>query len=452
MLNIGKQSIVNEIKVNELKTLTYVGKLTRRKTLPRILIALAIVIVLFLFLPWTQNIRSSGAVTALKPEQRPQAINAVIAGKIDKWYVREGDFVQKGDTIVYITEIKEQYFDPNLIQNLSKQIQNKQSGIGSYTSKIGALSSQIMALQNAQVIKLEQARNKVLQADFKIKIDSADFTNATIAHQIAEQQFQRMKEMYDKGLKSLTDLETRSLKLQETLAKKVSAQNKFENTKNEYTNAQIELSSINADYNEKISKVQSDQATAFGAMYDAEADVTKMYNQLANYNIRNKFYYITAAQNGFITKAVKFGIGEVVKEGEELITIMPSDFELAVETYVNPIDLPLVSIGTAVRVQFDGWPAIVFSGWPTISYGAYGGVVVSMDKFVSPNGKYRILVAADPKEHAWPNALQLGAATQSLMMLKNVPVWYEIWRQLNAFPPDYYVSQAKNTKTENSKK
>ena len=89
MLNIGKQSILNEIKVNELKTLTYVGKLTRRKTLPRILIALAIVIVLFLFLPWTQNIRSSGAVTALKPEQRPQAINAVIAGKIDKWYVRE---------------------------------------------------------------------------------------------------------------------------------------------------------------------------------------------------------------------------------------------------------------------------------------------------------------------------------------------------------------------------
>jgi hypothetical protein len=22
--------------------------------------------------------------------------------------------------------------------------------------------------------------------------------------------------------------------------------------------------------------------------------------------------------------------------------------------------------------------------------------------------------------------------------LNNVPVWYEIWRQFNSFPPDYY--------------
>lgn len=452
MLNIGKQSIISEIKINEFDSLAFVSLLTRSKALPRVLILLSLILILFLFFPWTQNIRSVGAVTALKPEQRPQSINAIIAGRIEKWYVREGDFVQKGDTIVYITEIKEQYIDPNLIQNLNKQIQNKQSGISSYTSKIGALSSQIMALQKAQVIKLEQARNKLLQAEYKIKIDSADYINAIVAHQTAELQLQRMKEMYDKGLKSLTDLETRNLKLQETLAKKVSAQNKFENTKNEYNNAEIELSSINADYNEKISKVQSDQATAFGAMYDAEADVTKMYNQLANYNIRNKFYYITAAQNGHITKAVKYGIGEVVKEGEALITIMPADFELAVETYVNPIDLPLVSIGTKVRLQFDGWPAIVFSGWPTVSYGTYGGVVVSMDKFVSPNGKYRVLVAADPADHAWPSALQLGAASQSLMMLNNVPVWYELWRQLNAFPPDYYISNENNKTTPSPKK
>ena len=41
---------------------------------------------------------------------------------------------------------------------------------------------------------------------------------------------------------------------------------------------------------------------------------------------------------------------------------MPADYDLAVETYVRPIDLPLVHIGERVRVQFDGWPPIVFSG------------------------------------------------------------------------------------------
>jgi hypothetical protein len=28
------------------------------------------------------------------------------------------------------------------------------------------------------------------------------------------------------------------------------------------------------------------------------------------------------------------------------------------------------------------------------------------------------------------------------MLLNDVPVWYEIWRQLNGFPPEYYEPTA----------
>jgi multidrug resistance efflux pump len=103
--------------------------------------------------------------------------------------------------------------------------------------------------------------------------------------------------------------------------------------------------------------------------YDTEAQVNKLKNQYANYSIRNDLYYIRAAQNGYINRALQAGIGETIKEGTPIATVMPSEYDIAVETYVNPLDLPLISKGAKIRIWFDGWPTIVFSGWPDMSYG-----------------------------------------------------------------------------------
>ena len=164
-------------------------------------------------------------------------------------------------------------------------------------------------------------------------------------------------------------------------------------------------------------------------------------------------YYITAPQNGYITKAIKSGIGEMVKQGEQLVSIMPSNFELAVEIFVEPIDLPLLSVGSHVRFVFDGWPSIVFSGWPNASYGTFGGNVVAIDNFTSKNGKYRVLVAKDEKDLAWPKQLRVGSGAEAMALLNNVPVWYELWRNLNGFPPEYYHQEVEdNSKTAKDEK
>ena len=70
--------------------------------------------VITLFLPWTQNIKTTGTVTTLYQEQRPQLLNSPIPGRITKWHVKNGDFVKKGDTILQLSEIKEDYMDPCL--------------------------------------------------------------------------------------------------------------------------------------------------------------------------------------------------------------------------------------------------------------------------------------------------------------------------------------------------
>jgi len=163
--------------------------------------------------------------------------------------------------------------------------------------------------------------------------------------------------------------------------------------------------------------------------------------------MRKDLYYVKAPQDGYINKAIKAGIGETFKEGEKLVNIMPSNYELAVETYVKPIDLPLLHTGEKVRVRFDGWPAIVFSGWPNVSYGTYGAKVVAIENFSSANGKYRVLLAPDEEDYAWPEALRVGSGANTLALLEDVPIWYEIWRHLNGFPPNYYTPQTEKSES-----
>jgi len=124
---------------------------------------------------------------------------------------------------------------------------------------------------------------------------------------------------------------------------------------------------------------------------------------------------------------------------------------MAVETFVDPIDLPLIHLGKKVRIQFDGWLVIVFSGWPNVSYGTYGGKVVAMETFISNNGKYRILLAPDPDDHPWPKEIRVGSGAKTLALLDDVPIWFELWRQLSGFPPNYYQPNSQLSKKENKK-
>jgi hypothetical protein len=110
--------------------------------------------------------------------------------------------------------------------------------------------------------------------------------------------------------------------------------------------------------------------------------------------------------------------------------------------FVRPLDLPLLAAGQKVRFLFDGFPAIVFSGWPQASSGTFGGVIVAVESNVSVNGKFRVLVKEDTNDKPWPKQLKIGAGAQGIALLKDVPVWYELWRNINGFPPDYYKPSA----------
>ena len=448
MLNISQNQLNKTVDIKNSKSGQRVFHGRYYKYFNRFLGAFAIVGIIILFLPWTQTITGRGNVTTLTPEQRPQTIQSPIPGRIEKWYVREGDFVSKGDTIIRISEIKSEYFDPNLVERTEQQRDAKAQSVGSYAEKVKALDRQINALINERSLKLEQAKNKLTQARLKVKSDSIDLEAANTNKSIAQRQYDRTVTLQEEGFKATKDVEDKRLKLQETEAKLISQENKLLASKNEVINAQVELSRLGAEYADKISKAQSDKFTAQSSQFDTEAQVSKLENEFSNYQIRNELRFIKAPYDGYINKALRGGIGQTFKEGEALVGIMPAQADLAVETYVAPIDLPLIHLGEKVRVQFDGWPAIVFSGWPNVSYGTYGAKVVAVENFISANGKFRGLLAPDEEDHKWPEEIRAGSGAYTMALLEDVPIWFELWRQLNGFPPNYYQPEASNSNSE----
>ena len=231
--------------------------------------------------------------------------------------------------------------------------------------------------------------------------------------------------------------------LQKALAAETEKLNKFQNTRQDLVIAQIEINSVGQETTEKVLKARGEQASARSEMAGTSAEVAKLENQVANYTIRGSQRWLIAPQNGQVVNAVKAGLNEIVKEGEMIVQVIPEKVNYAVELFIKPNDLVLVDTGQKVRFIFDGFPAVVFSGWPENSYGSFGGKVLAIETNRNDNGLFRVVVGEDKDDRPWPKDLKLGTGAVGFALLKDVPIWYELWRNINGFPADYYKSATK---------
>jgi multidrug resistance efflux pump len=401
------------------------------------------VLVFILFVPWTQNINTSGIVTTQFQEQRPQQINSIIPGKIIKWWVKEGDFVQKGDTIVELADTKDDYLDPRLIERTNDQLIAKKQKVDFYDSKITNIKGQIVAIEEGFKLKESAIRNKIQQLERNILIDSAELSAAKIDLEVGTNQYNRAGKMLNDGIISLVDYERRTQSFNKAKAGFQEKQQKFLNTKQDVLIARIELNTLKQDVNDKLFKLKGDIANSNTEKSTVIAEVAKNENELSNYRIRGGQKWLVAPQTGQIIKAKKAGINEIVKEGEMIVEIVPNSFKYAVELFVKPMDLALINKGQDVRLQFDGYPAIVFSGWPNSSYGTFAGKISAIETNRNENGQFRVLIIPDMSVKNWPSNLKIGTGAQGFALLNDVPIWYELWRQLNGFPPDFYTLEVK---------
>lgn len=400
----------------------------RHRPVVRWISGILIVVLLSLFLPWQQNVRGEGVLSAIRPQDRPQTLNTAIAGLIAEWYVAEGQFVTKGTPLVRISEVKEKFLDPQYVQRLAEQVAGKQASLREKRNKVVALDSLIAALERGQVLSYEKAVNKV-------RLYEAAYQAALVDSTVEADRFRRREALFAQGLSSRTEFEANQLRFQQAAAKLVEK-------RQELQNARIERDAVAVEYGEKLAKARSDRNATAAEVGEAETELAKLRNEYESMRLRNEFYVIRAPQDGYVVRAVKQGVGEAVKEGDAIAIVQPAAPQLAVELYVKAMDVPLLHRGAPVRLQFDGWPALVFSGWPGVSVGTFGGRVAVVDLVGGKDGKYRVLVTPDSADAAWPPQLRVGSGVYGWALLNTVPVWFELWRQVNGFPPQYVAPLA----------
>ncbi len=385
------------------------------------LLAILVVIVIVAFLPWQQNVQGGGQVTALKPEERPQQAVAAVGGRIAKWFIEEGQSVKAGDPIVALSEVKEAYLDPLTLERLGQQLDGKRLAVQEKGAKAEALAVQARALDSAWRFARIRADNRITQF-------TASLGAAQLEDSLAQVQVQRTDNLVRAGLRSQLELEQARQRAQRAHALALEQEAAL-------GTARADRAGVDADYTEKIAKVDGDRRATLAEVAEGNAEIAKLATGESNLEERQGLLVVRAPRDGIVVQALRAGIGEIVKDGEAVATVQPSDPKLAVAVQVTPRDVPLLRIGDKVRIEFAGWPAMQFSGWPSVAVGTFGGRVAVIDQVASADGNYRVLVEADPADEAWPQELLMGSGARAWALLRNVRVWFEVWRLLNGFPP-----------------
>lgn len=153
---------------------------------------------------------------------------------------------------------------------------------------------------------------------------------------------------------------------------------------------------------------------------------------------RQSIQTTVAPVHGVITRLIPAGLSTHVKPGDLLGLFIPDGIERSVEVKVRGLDAAIIKPNQKARLLFEGWPAFQISGWPGTSVGTFGGEVIYIDPVADPKGLFTVWIKPDKADTPWPseNSVRLGSRVRAWILMEEVTLGYELWRQLNNFPPE----------------
>lgn len=393
-------------------------------------IALCLMIVAMLLAPWQQNVTGNGRVVAYSPLAREQTVEVPVSGRIARFAdnLAEGMHIAKGE---FIAEVRD--LDPQFLDRLQEQLAAKRRELESLKLVATAYAGQVAAFETARDETVAAADQYIKMAEQKKLAADRDEDAARAALAQEQLNYDRQKKLEKDGLTSTLTLQIQERKRKEAEAKVEQAVNYVAAAIND---AEAKRNERNAKEREATAKIESAQAV----LQKAQAEIAKLEKEILELEVKvaqQQSQVIVAPLSGFVFRVHRVQGGQIVKEGQALMTIIPDVSDRAVELWLDGNDAPLVSPGRHVRLQFEGWPAIQFSGWPSVSVGSFGGTVAMVDATDDGKGKFRILVVPDKQDDPWPSArfLRQGVQAHGWVLLEQVTLGFEVWRQLNGFPP-----------------
>lgn len=383
--------------------------------------------IFMLFLPWQQNISADGYMSAFAPAERQQTIDSPVSGRILRWHVKEGVTVNRGDLLLEVSDI-----DPRFPERLNQQRAAYEAKLAAKQQEFDAYQMQVERLQTVRDMKVTAAQYKLDMARQKMLSARETLASAQASHDTAMQQQKRMRRLLNDGLVSQRDFELAERDAIIAGRSLNSARAGLQSTQAEQHAAQADIDQFRADAQAKI-----DSTTA--TINKIRSELEDIRNSLVGNELkiaRQSAQRITAPQDGIVLRLLMNPQGNIVKQGDPLLILVPDTDARAVEVWVSGNDAPLILPGHHARLMFEGWPAVQFVGWPEVAVGTFGGTVAFVDASVSSEGKFRVLIVPDESKHLWPSQrfLRQGGATKAWILMEEVTIGYEIWRVLNGFP------------------
>jgi membrane fusion protein, adhesin transport system len=400
---------------------------------PRLLaFSLAIVFLIsiptLIFAPWVQNVSGFGKVVGTTPFERQQSIDAPVEGRIVKWEVIEGSKVKEGQVIAEIADN-----DPMILERLKEERNMIGMRVDQAKSRVTAQEVSLQQVELSRKNALESARNRVQVAADNVKQAENSLRAAEFSLTANQQNLDRVKAGLASGLYS-----TRQYELQ--IQDMGRAQAEVDRAKAALQAAINEKLARDADYEKTETDFQNTLATGRATLATGKSDVANSVAEMQRVEVRvarQQMQVIKAPRNGTILRLLAQPGAQQLKAGDPIALFIPETQDLVVELWMNGNDIPLIHAGDKVRLQFEGWPAIQFTGWPSVAIGTFGGQVLLVDATDNGEGKFRILVEPDPKDETWPSNryLRQGVRTNGWVLLNQVSLGFELWRQFNGFPP-----------------
>ncbi len=395
--------------------------------------------IILAFVPWTQTITVTGQLSAYSPYERPQWIESQITGRINRWHIFEGVRVKKGDLIVELEDYDPTYMAPDLLARLGERKVALDQTRKAALERADQLENRIKEMQNLVKAAVPSAAARVIEAENKVREARQKVEAMKIAVSTAELNVDRHKQLAEQGLVSQRELE---LTIQSAIASKADLQG-AEAALKAAQQGMLALSygrdQVSAEVLQRLMEAEAardasvaDAAKAVGALADIEL-------RLSNATQRRLAGRVYSPVDGTVVNMAQVGPGETVKQGERLVRISPTSVDKAIEMTADGLDAPLLNVGRKVRLLFYGIPAIPLPAWPEVMAGTYGGVIKVIDQVDDGKGNFRFWVVPDPEDRPWPDQAHVrqGTKTMGWVILNRVPLWYELWRRFNLFPPDF---------------
>lgn len=158
-----------------------------------LLIGIAVAIAIMVLVPWVQTANGTGQVVALDPDDRQQQVTAFVPGRVERWYVHDGQHVERGDPIARVVDL-----DPDLLSRLRAEraqveaeiaaVQQSRAVAGIDVSRTAQLFAEGLAArrdyEQTQIkvadagAKLAEARAKLNRIDIQLNRQSAQMVRA----------------------------------------------------------------------------------------------------------------------------------------------------------------------------------------------------------------------------------------------------------------------------------